>query len=199
MIRTLKKTISDVTFSDLKSDPIVVKQIITDLTDQSKTNIFLYADNNAYISKLLHSMMDFISLFEALNTVNDEILNRVPLSMSGPEQDLAPILMDYGNMLYRYQHFYSWLKNCVLLMTESEILLTKQFTLDEIKAIKQIIKDQSKLLADKLDSKHTEIADFIKTHKNKRTYGNVIRQMNRLNEYISELHRYCVRNVDMAS
>ena len=199
MIRTLKKTIADVTSSPDVSDPETVEQIITDLTDPYYTNLKLFADNTKYISKVLHRVIDFISLFKALNKVNDDFLNGIPMSISGPEQDLTPILVDYGNMLYKYQPFYSWLKSYVLLMTESEILLTKQFTLNEIKAIKQIVKDQSKLLADKLDSKRTEISDFIKAHKNKRTYGIMIRQMNRLNGYISELHRYCTRSADLAS
>lgn len=197
MIRTLKKTISDVTISNLKSDPAVVEQIITDLEDPYDTNIKLYADNTKYISKLLQRPMDFISLFDALNIVNDEILNRVYFSISGPELGIGHILRDYGDMLYRYDQIYSWVKTNILL-AGSEIFLIRQFTPDEIAAIKQIVKDQCAQLAKKLESTSSDIEKFINVNANKRTHANIVRQMATLNEYIGELRLRCIRSIDLA-
>lgn len=199
MIRTLKKTISDVTSNPDIFDPVTVEQIITDLTDPYNTNIKLFSDNKKYIGKLLYRVIDFFSLFKAVNTVNDDFLNRIPMSISGPEQNLAPILRDYGDMICRYSSFNSWLKTDILLLTQYEISKNKYFTQDDIFAIKQIIKDQCTKLANKLEAKSSEIEEVVNTNKNSKTHANMLRQMRKLTEYISELRRYCVRSADMAS
>ena len=102
-------------------------------------------------------------------------------------------------MLCRYSSINNWLKTYIILLTPDLITKDKYFTQDDICAIKQIVKDQCTKLANKLEAKSSEIEEIVNTNKNSKTHGNMIRQLAKLNEYIGELHRYCVRSVDMTS
>ena len=164
MIRTLKRTATDITCSPDILGHDSVEQIITDLTDQMCTNIKLIGDNTEYISGLICRVIDVVSLFEAVNIVNDEFLNDIP---GCRDQIWGRVSIDYRYVVLRFNEFYSWLQTDVLLLTPTEIETNGQFTLDEIALIKQIVKDQSTLLVIKLDRKRSEILNFIRTNIDK--------------------------------
>lgn len=202
MIRTLKKTVSDITCNTTVTDPDSVERFTKDLLDFSESNIRLdrygnYVDNSDYISKALSRVIDVISLFEALNNVVDDLFSRIRFTKTQGVKELWPILYTYGEMMMRYEHFHLWFKNDMLLLDQNEISLHPTFSPGEISSIKLVIKNQYTLLLQKLDDQSDKLQAFINKYTNTSIYPKILFQLNKIKEEIDKLRSYCQEGINL--
>lgn len=196
MIRTLKRTLSDVAFNPNVTNPAGVDFFTRDLTDLVKSNIRpnkygAYVDNSDYIGKVITSVIDVMSLFAAVNNVVDDTFKKIKFTKAQGELELIPIYWPLREMMLRYEHFHLWFKNSILIPDIKSISIDLHLEPDEIEAIKTVIKNQYSNLNTKLDRYISKITAFLNKYQNTRFYIRNLEQLEKINNELQKLRGFC--------